>query len=133
MDVVVLPQRDGDVSTLYPELPKPSAPQQAPALVPQQVPVVTPQSAPASAPQHAPASAPQHAPASAPQQARVPSYQPPAPRTLDQIALDQKVVEAIEQMRAMGFHDEGLYLSSLLILHLLLGYFILFVPSMVVG
>ena len=125
MDVVVLPQRDGDVSTLYPELPKPSAPQQAPALVPQQVPVVTPQSAPASAPQHAPASAPQ--------QARVPSYQPPAPRTLDQIALDQKVVEAIEQMRAMGFHDEGLYLSSLLILHLLLGYFILFVPSMVVG
>ena len=125
MDVVVLPQRDGDVSTLYPELPKPSAPQQAPALVPQQVPVVTPQSAPASAPQHAPASAPQ--------QARVPSYQPPASRTLDQIALDQKVVEAIEQMRAMGFHDEGLYLSSLLILHLLLGYFILFVPSMVVG
>ena len=44
---------------------------------------------------------------SPPQSQAGPSSAPPSTKSSEEMALDAKVAEAIDQMRAMGFHDDG--------------------------
>ena len=87
-----------DIVMLQKDEPKPAPTSAAPA-----------PSAPQMPPQSIPAMKlyPSLKTQSPPQSQAGPSSAPPSTKSSEEMALDAKVAEAIDQMRAMGFHDDG--------------------------